>query len=879
MDAPQSKQAGLYGDSMYPPMFDDEPPPFDDDDNDDDGFADFGAFQTTGSLNSDSNWSSWSNATSTEIKKPIAGNDDDFGDFNQAFGGPKKEENKGIVVNGIAANRSEVFSTKIEDGDAFVDSKIEQHQVVKSVLGDAANLETEQSFQTYLKHGKNDNDDGFGEFGSFAKVEKDTDPAKHVVSSGKDNQSEHTVSPATVDARMESGIISDSTSVLSENSNIDHKSSTFGNLQTLSKKSDDLNSESFASFEKSDSSEIYSNFASFSNDDSFDKFEENMDETNGESNGKSKLWIEHSIDNDKSLKISSELQSNPDAGENTTERTASYLFESTDDSFDKKDDFQDFSYVSKSITGRHNTDSFTQNEQESSLDREMVLKSGNALIENKNSEMDSHEDDVEIEKTHCNGTLDNGEQEDDCSFRTGEFASFSNDSTEDKNRTSMDNDDSWASFSTSEKDNKFAPKFENDLVGPTDYPNENIDTSTTTTKNKPNGDESFASFDQSLSKKDESFSSRDAENLQFESMTENQNGKDMSNDDEFDNYKDFSSVKPALNISSKILTDSRIDGESDFEEFESFSKIEKTEQSFETSLAAAVSSKSAGTVASSSLTETPLEITPPSEEFIDGKSNDNFADFGTFSTSEKSSLDVVPDTAESDTDFKFQDKEQPPVDMESEDFGDFGAFNKSEMSKTQFEVAPTKTENREDLDLKNEEKLNVNKESDDFGDFGAFGSSESGSAFGDPAQSAESNIQNSENKPPSIIGQENDEFGNFGSFATSESFPATFSKASDGNIDSESKDSDWAQFSMSKEGSGNSNKEDINEDFDDFAAFPSEQKNSDLKDDGWASFSSQSPAKDSKPVIAKTGDFGSFGRPPVVKEKQIQSVPSKVHLL
>ena len=855
MDTPQSKQAGLYGDSMYPPMFDDEPPPFDDDDNGDDSFADFGAFQTTGSLNADSNWSSWSNATSKEVKKPFASNDDDFGDFNQAFGGPKKEENTGIVMNGTSttteSNRSEVFAT--------------------------TNSETEQSLQTYLKHGKNDNHDGVEKFGSFEKVAKDMDCTKLVVNSGKDNQSEHTVSTATVDARMESGIISDSTSVLKEISNIDHKSSLFDNPQTLSDKSDDINFESFASFEKSDSSEIdNSNFASFSTCDSFDKFEESIEGTNGESNRKIKLSIEHPSDNDKSLNISSALQSNPEAAENTTERTPSYLLESNDDSFDKKDDFQDFSNFSKSITGRHNTESFTQNKQESSLDREIVLKSGNALIENKNSEMHSYEDNIKIDKTHRSATLDDGEQEDDTSFRTGEFASFSNDSTEVKNRTSLDNDDSWASFSTYEKDNKavkVAPNFENDLVTSTDKLGDNIDTSASTTKYKPNGDESSNSFDLSLSKKDE------AENLQFESMTANMDGKDMLNDDGFDNFKDFNSVKPAMNMSSQILTDSRIDGESDFEEFESFSKVEKTEQSFETSLAVGVLSSCVGNVAPSNLTETPSEITPSCEELIGGETNDDFCEFGTFSTSEKSSFKVVSDTVESKTDFKFGDKEQQPVDMESEDFGDFGVFNKSEKFTAQLGVEPNRTDNRPDLVLKNEEKLNVDRESDDFDDFGAFGSSESGSAFGDQAQKDKSNIQSSEKEVPSIVGKEDDEFGNFGSFATSESFPATFSKASDENIDSESKDSDWAQFSMSKEGSGSSNKEDIDEDFDDFAAFPSEQKTSDLKDDNWTSFSSQSPEKESKPVIAKTEEFGSFGRLPVVKEKQMQSVPSKVHLL
>eukprot|EP00112_Aurelia_sp_Birch-Aquarium-sp1_P017616 Seg41.4 transcript_id=Seg41.4/GoldUCD/mRNA.D3Y31 product="hypothetical protein" protein_id=Seg41.4/GoldUCD/D3Y31 len=847
MDAPQSKEAGLYGDSMYPPMFDDEPPPFDDDDNDDDGFADFGAFQTTKSVNADSNWSSWNNTSSAEVKKPIAGNDDDFGNFNQAFGGPKKED-KGIVMNGLSttmeSNSTKDFSANEKDGDTPADLKIERHQDVKAILGSTANSENEQSFPTFLKHGQNDNGDGFGEFGSFGKVVSEVEPTEIVIDSEENSQKEHMVLPATEDARVESGINSGDT--LRESSNINKKSSTLEEPQTLSDKSDDLNSESFASFEKSDSLEIDSEFTSFSNHNSFDKLEGNGEATNGESKRNGKLFTEDSIDNGKSLIISVEMQRNPEADDNTTKGISNYLVESSNDSFDKKDDFQNFSYVSKSITGRQNTESFTQNKQQSSLDREAVLISGNALIENENSQLRPHEDGVRIDCKNLNGSSSDAEKGDDVSFRTGEFESFSNDSTEDKNTNSLDNDNSWASFNTYEKDNlsaKFAPNFENSLVGATDKPNENVDTSTTTTKYKHDDDEeeSFASFDfQRFSENNESLSSSEAKNSQFRSIATNQSGKDMFNNDGYDDFKDFSSVEPSLNISSKIMTNSEIDAELDgeFEEFESFSKIEKTEESWRTSSDGVASRNFVEDVAPTSLTKNPSEIAPSSKEFVDSNSND--------------------------------------------DFGDFGAFDTSEKSKTQFEIAPDRTETKENSDFGNKGKLNVDKESEEFDDFGAFGVSESSSAFGDLSGKVESNIQSSEKEPPST--KENDDFGNFGSFASPESFPATFSKPNDEhtNFGSKSDDSDWAQFSISTEGPENSKKEVIDEDFDDFAAFPGDEKKSDLEEDDWASFSSQSPTKDNKPVITKMDNFGSFRKPSVMKEKQpmpSKGLSSKVGLL
>ena len=160
-----SNKSGLYGESIYPPMFDTEPPPLGDEDGDpnDDDFADFTSFQNTGT--DDSNWSSWSNWSGSA---DVPGKIQEFGTFDNFFEqkssseevsqsgkGPNSPVNQGESVtsyNSEEVSHFEAFSkTPIKDtffngeiGDSFQNSDLVVHRS-NSTMGQAHNNIGDQS--------------------------------------------------------------------------------------------------------------------------------------------------------------------------------------------------------------------------------------------------------------------------------------------------------------------------------------------------------------------------------------------------------------------------------------------------------------------------------------------------------------------------------------------------------------------------------------------------------------------------------------------------------------------------------------------------------------------------------------------------------------
>ena len=115
-DKAVSSNSGLYGESIYPPMFDSEPPPLDDEDGDpsDDDFADFTSFQRTGS--DSNNWGSWSNwSGSAGIPTKVGGIDGTIKDTSVEVATQDNKEH----------HRSETRSSPIQSGGSEEVSQFE----------------------------------------------------------------------------------------------------------------------------------------------------------------------------------------------------------------------------------------------------------------------------------------------------------------------------------------------------------------------------------------------------------------------------------------------------------------------------------------------------------------------------------------------------------------------------------------------------------------------------------------------------------------------------------------------------------------------------------------------------------------------------------
>jgi len=147
-DKAVSSNSGLYGESIYPPMFDNEPPPLDDEDGDpsEDDFADFTSFQRTGS--DSNNWGSWSNWSGNTGMQTKVGEID--GAFQQASFEIAAQDIKEL-------HRSETKNSPIQSGSSeevsqfeafskysssdFVNREVDQKS---SLVTDSLNNETDQ---------------------------------------------------------------------------------------------------------------------------------------------------------------------------------------------------------------------------------------------------------------------------------------------------------------------------------------------------------------------------------------------------------------------------------------------------------------------------------------------------------------------------------------------------------------------------------------------------------------------------------------------------------------------------------------------------------------------------------------------------------------
>ena len=137
MDTKVPSKNGLYGESVYPPMFDSEPPPLDDDDDfpsNDDDFANFSSFQKTGS--DENNWSSWSNwSGNADLPAKAEG----FGDFD-AFK-QNTNINDAQISNGIQSpeNRGSL-------DDLTASGKVEELEIGKHPNRSANNIDFNVAF-------------------------------------------------------------------------------------------------------------------------------------------------------------------------------------------------------------------------------------------------------------------------------------------------------------------------------------------------------------------------------------------------------------------------------------------------------------------------------------------------------------------------------------------------------------------------------------------------------------------------------------------------------------------------------------------------------------------------------------------------------------
>ena len=106
MEKKVSHNDGLYGQSLYPPMFDSEPPPLDDNDDDDDDFADFASFSKAAHDND--SWGSWAMPKTDGVPANV----ENFGGFDNVMG-QSRHQSVPHVSNG--------FTSPAEDGNLSED--------------------------------------------------------------------------------------------------------------------------------------------------------------------------------------------------------------------------------------------------------------------------------------------------------------------------------------------------------------------------------------------------------------------------------------------------------------------------------------------------------------------------------------------------------------------------------------------------------------------------------------------------------------------------------------------------------------------------------------------------------------------------------------